>query len=91
MFMKNKTVRGVLYSVLGVTCLYTGISCMATLHKANTQLYLMSGTIRFDFMGYYMMAVINGAVCAVSVFALTFFWIRVKKQKSKYIKNKCKK
>lgn len=50
--IKNRIVRWVIYAVLGTLCLYNGTSCVAALHKAGKQPYLLSGTERFDFVGY---------------------------------------
>lgn len=49
--IKNRIVRWVIYAVLGTLCLYNGASCVAALHKAGKQPYLLSGTERFDFVG----------------------------------------
>ena len=68
--MKNKFVRWVIYAVLGVFSLYNGIACAAVLYKAGSQPYLLSGAERFDFMGYYMMAALHGAICAFLVVIL---------------------
>lgn len=81
MFMKNKIVRAVLCAALGGIGLYTGISCVATGYKAATQPYLMAGTVRFDFMGYTIIAVLNGVICVVAVLALTLLLIKMKKSK----------
>lgn len=58
--IKNRIVRWVIYAVLGTLCLYNGTSCVAALHKAGKQPYLLSGTERFDFVGYHMMAAMYG-------------------------------
>ena len=68
--MKNKFVRWVIYAVLGVFSLYNGIACAAVLYKAGGQPYLLSGAERFDFMGYYIMAALHGAICAFLVVIL---------------------
>lgn len=68
--MKNKFVRWAIYAVLGVFSLYNGIACAAVLYKAGSQPYLLSGAERFDFMGYYMMAALHGAICAFLVVIL---------------------
>lgn len=68
--MKNKFVRWAIYAVLGVFSLYNGIACAAVLYKAGGQPYLLSGAERFDFMGYYMMAALHGAICAFLVVIL---------------------
>ena len=51
------------YTVLGFGILYNGISCFMTLYKACTQPYLLAGTVRLNFMGYYMMAAVYGGLC----------------------------
>ncbi len=81
MFIKSKIVRSILCVMLGLIGLYTGVSCAATLHKAAAQPYLVSGAVRFDFMGYYMMTALNGAVCIASVFLLGWLLVRMKKSK----------
>ncbi len=68
--MKNKFVRWVIYAVLGVFSLYNGIACAAVLYKAGGQPCLLSGAERFDFMGYYIMAVLHGVICAALVVIL---------------------
>lgn len=68
--MKNKFVRWAIYAVLGVFSLYNGIACAAVLYKAGGQPCLLAGTERFDFMGYYIMAALHGAICAFLVVIL---------------------
>jgi hypothetical protein len=76
--MRSKPVRLVLYTVLGAFGLYNGASCLVTLYKAGNQPYLLSGTERFDFMGYHMMAAMHGATCIVLAVTLILLvrWIR---------------
>ena len=76
--MRSKPVRLVLYTVLGAFGLYNGASCLVTLYKAGNQPYLLSGTERFDFMGYHMMAAMHGAICIVLTVTLILLvrWIR---------------
>lgn len=76
--MRSKPVRLVLYTVLGAFGLYNGASCLVTLYKAGNQPYLLSGTERFDFMGYHMMAAMHGAICiALAVILILLVrWIR---------------
>ena len=76
--IKNRSMRLVLYTVLGAFGLYNGISCLVTLYKAGNQPYLLSGTARFDFMGYHMMAAMHGAICIVFVVILFLLvkWMR---------------
>lgn len=75
MFGKNRIIRMVVCVLLGVLCLYTGISCLAVLHRAASQPYLVSGSERFDFMGYDIMAAANGAACIVSAVLLVFLLV----------------
>ena len=76
--MRSKPVRLVLYTVLGAFGLYNGASCLVTLYKAGNQPYLLSGTERFDFIGYHMMAAMHGAICIVPAVTLILLvrWIR---------------
>lgn len=76
--MRSKPVRLVLYTVLGAFGLYNGASCLVTLYKAGNQPYLLSGTERFDFMGYHMMAAMHGAICIALAVTLILLvrWIR---------------
>lgn len=76
--MRSKPVRLVLYTVLGAFGLYNGASCLVSLYKAGNQPYLLSGTERFDFMGYHMMAAMHGATCIVLAVTLILLvrWIR---------------
>ncbi len=53
----------IVYTALGFGILYNGISCFMTLYKACTQPHLLAGTMRFDFMGYYMTAAVHGGLC----------------------------
>ncbi len=87
--MKYKIVRFLIYTVLGTFCLYNGISCLAALYKADKQPYLLSGMERFDFMGYYMMAAMHGAICiALAVMSILLVrWDRKNKAEG-LIKNK---
>lgn len=78
MFIKNKLFRLIIYVMISLIILFSGISCIATLHKAITQPYLVSDGIRFNFMGYYMMAAMNGLVCII--FILTFVLLLFKKK-----------
>lgn len=70
MFLKNKTVRYVLCALLALLILYTGACGIATWHKASTQPYLLAGTVRYDFQGFYMLTKIDGALCAAAILAL---------------------
>ena len=82
MFLKHKTVRWILCAVLVLLMLYSGISCAATGYKAAGQPYLAAGTERLDFMGYAMMAALNGVGCAASALLLAVF-VRWGKRKAK--------
>ena len=85
MFMnviKNRIVRWVIYAVLGTLCLYNGISCVAALHKAGKQPYLLSGTERFDFVGYYMMAAMYGVIC-IAITVMLILLVRWKRRNNK--------
>lgn len=76
--MRSKSVRLVLYTVLGAFGLYNGASCLVTLYRAGNQPYLLSGAERFDFMGYHMMAAMHGAICIALAVTLILLvrWIR---------------
>lgn len=67
MFLRRKSriLRILVCAAAGALCLYSGAACAATLYKAHGQPYLLSGAERFDFMGYYMVAALWGAVCAL--------------------------
>lgn len=64
------------YAVLGFGILYNGISCFMILYKACTQPYLLAGTMRFDFTGYYMMAAVHGALSAVLALLVVLLLLR---------------
>ena len=64
------------YTVLGFGILYNGISCFMTLYKACTQPYLLAGTVRLNFMGYYMMAAVYGGLCVVLLLFIVFLLLR---------------
>ena len=72
MFVKNKIVRFTIIAVLVLVCFYNGICCAATLHRAVTQAYLLSGTVRYGFMGYYIISAVNGAICLLFAVILVF-------------------
>ena len=61
--MKHKIMRFLAYTALGTSCLYNGISCLATLYMADKQPYLLSGPERLNFIGYHMMATMHGVIC----------------------------
>ena len=79
MFSKSRIMRFIIGIVLSLICLYTGISCIAAFYKAANQPYLVFNTVRFDFLGYYILAAVYGAVCFVSAAALVVFLVRIKK------------
>lgn len=79
MFMKYKSLRFVIYTVLALVILYTGLCCIATLLKAGSQPYLLAGTVRLDFCGYYMMAAANGAACILLSIVLALICIKARK------------
>ncbi len=54
--MKSRVLRILVCAAAGALCLYSGAACAAALYKAHGQPYLLAGTERFDFMGYYMVA-----------------------------------
>ena len=54
---------------------YTGISCVATLCRAETQPHLMAGTVQYDFIGYYMMAAVMGGICVLCIVAVIVLMI----------------
>ena len=48
-----------------------GLRCC--MYKAHGQPYLLAGTERFDFMGYYMVAAMWGTVCVLLAVCLVLF------------------
>lgn len=71
--MKNKMVRWLICVGAGGCGLYNGVSCLAVLYQAGRQPYLLSGTERFDFMGYYMIAAMHGAIFVIFAVVLFLF------------------
>ena len=68
MCLKHKQmIRRIACAALAAVAVYAGISAAAILHKALTQPHLLAGTARHDFLGYYMMAGIAGAICLLAV------------------------
>ena len=65
-FITSKLLRVIVCAAAGLYGLYNAISCFVTLYKAGHQPYLMAGTVRFDFQGYYMMACFWGCWCGSS-------------------------
>ena len=78
----KKYLRMFVYAALGAVCLYTGISCAATLHKALHQPCLMAGAVRFSFLGYFMIAGIAGAVCVGAAALLVLLLLRNRKKRT---------
>ena len=62
-FITSKLLRVIVCAAAGLYGLYNAISCFVTLYKAGHQPYLMAGTVRFDFQGYYMMAAMHVGIC----------------------------
>lgn len=70
---KSRILRMLVCAAAGALCLYSGAACAATLYKAHGQPYLLAGTERFDFMGYYMVATMWGAACVLLAVFLVLF------------------
>ena len=81
MLIKNRIIRWIVYIILGLGALYTGISCAATFYRAFTQPYLTMGTTVFNFLGYYIIAALNGIVCIIAATILIVMIIREKRAK----------
>lgn len=79
---KKQNRAWVIYAVLGTLCLYNGTSCVAALHKAGKQPYLLSGTERFDFVGYHMMAAMYGVIC-IAITVMLILLVRWKRRNNK--------
>ena len=71
--MKSRVLRMLVCAAAGALCLYSGAACAATLYKAHGQPYLLAGTERFDFTGYYMGAAMWGTVCVLLAVCLVLF------------------
>lgn len=82
MFVKNKIGRFTIIAVLVLVCFYNGICCAATLHRAVTQAYLLSGTVRYGFMGYYIISAVNGIICCLLAVIIAFL-VRIEIRNSK--------
>lgn len=87
MLTKKRIVRFIIGIVLGAICLHTGMSGIAAFMIAERQPYLMSDTIRSDFLGYDMLAAIYGAVCIVSGSVLLVYLSGLKKRSAGTGKN----
>ena len=53
------------------------------LYKAGHQPYLMAGTVRFDFQGYYMMAAMHVGICLLLGVLVWLFLKGTKKLREK--------
>ena len=80
--MKNQIIRAFLCVCLALLCLYSGVCCAATLHKALAQPCLTAGAERYVFMGYYMIAAACGAIC-LSAFGVLIAALVPKKKRRK--------
>lgn len=67
----------------GCTACNNAISCFVTLYKAGHQPYLMAGTVRFDFQGYYMMAAMHVGICLLLGVLVWLFLKGTKKLRKK--------
>lgn len=72
MFIKNRKIRIGILIALAIVAVYSGISSIATLHKATIQPYLLEGVVEYHFLGYYMMAALSGVVCIVTIIGIVF-------------------
>ena len=54
-----------------------------TMYKAGHQPYLMAGTVRFDFQGYYMMAAMHVGICLLLGVLVWLFLKGTKKLREK--------
>lgn len=54
-----------------------------SLYKAGHQPYLMAGTVRFDFQGYYMMAAMHVGICLLLGVLVWLFLKGTKKLRKK--------
>lgn len=66
MRINRKIVTLVASAILLAVAIYTGLVTGFTLAKAIPQPYLEAGATRYDFFGFYLLAIIYGAVCLVS-------------------------
>lgn len=77
MFRKNRIIT-VISIILGLVFLYYGISFICTMVKGYSQPYLISKLGRFNFMGYTMLASIDGLVCLVIILFFCFLFTGLK-------------
>ena len=82
-FITSKLLRVIVCAAAGLYGLYNAISCFATLYKAGHQPYLMAGTVRFDFQGYYMMAAMHAGICLLLGVLVWLFLKGTKKLREK--------
>lgn len=75
--------RVIVCAAAGLYGLYNAISCFVTLYKAGHQPYLMAGTVRFDFQGYYMMAAMHVGICLLLGVLVWLFLKGTKKLREK--------
>ena len=84
MFIRFITSRLLRVIVCAAAGLYgRAISCFVTLYKAGHQPYLMAGTVRFDFQGYYMMATMHAGICLLLGVLVWLFLKGTKKLREK--------
>lgn len=79
-FITSRLLRVIVCAAAGLYGLYNAISCFVTLYKAG---YLMAGTVRFDFQGYYMMAAMHAGICLLLGVLVWLFLKGTKKLREK--------
>ena len=82
-FITSRLLRIIVCAAAGLYGLYNAISCFVTLYKAGHQPYLMAGTVRFDFQGYYMMAAMHVGICLLLGVLVWLFLNGTKKLREK--------
>lgn len=82
-FITSRLLRVIVCAAAGLYGLYNAISCFVTLYKAGHQPYLMAGTVRFDFQGYYMMAAMHIGICLLLGVLVWLFLKGTKKLREK--------
>lgn len=82
-FITSRLLRVIVCAAAGLYGLYNAISCFVTLYKAGHQPYLMAGTVRFDFQGYYMMAAMHVGICLLLGVLMWLFLKGTKKLREK--------
>lgn len=78
MFIKNKIIKCLGVIVLVPCVLYFGISSIATFIRAFSQSYMINGNIEYHFLGYYIIAGLNGVVCVAAIILLILLFMRKK-------------